>query len=472
MLTPPHNLDAEIALLSAWLADPDYAAAHTAGTVGPSDFYGTANGQVFEVILDIHNSGKRLDIVTLIDEVQARPATPSSVVDVVESLAELPPIAAGCWQYAEIIKSHAVRRSLIATSRRTIINAQNLATPAEDALAGVLSEIDAITNKTDGGKAKLAVDVADTVKAEQERRHSEYLDGRIPGLPSGFPDLDRMTHGFKAGELITLAARPGHGKSVFALTVGTTVAMTAKMRPRPTGKTGGALLVSLEMSSASLLTRAVCQLRGLSMGDVMSGRLSGADIDRAMQETGLLDCPLFFHDGSGQRISSIVSHAKTLHKRHGIEMLIVDYLQLVKPDSREQTRDLEIGKVTGALKQLAMQLQIPVVMVAQLNRQIENRAKPRPAMSDLRESGNIEQDCDIILFITRDEHKDDRPMGRTVEKATMYLAKSRNGEVADIKLAFRGPNVRFEAWSDAIEAEISNDRLKAEARGIDRKVQH
>ena len=312
------------------------------------------------------------------------------------------------------------------------------------------------------------------------------------GLPSGFSDLDRITTGFKGGELLILAARPGHGKTSLALNIAENIAISAADRhnkratkrgedPESYKKPGGVLFFSLEMTGVELATRLVCSCARLSLRDVRSGMISRGQEQDLVEAEGLLqNAALFIDDSFNLTMAEVRAKSRRLKESADIEVVVVDYLQLIQGDLKLDRHE-QIGMITRGLKALARELEIPVLAMAQLNRSIEQRtgARQRPMLSDLRESGSIEQDADMVMFIQRDnvldnkkqdqqqkakaqiEDADEREARFDVEPATLIIAKNRNGPVDDVRLMFRKSCTRFEKADAAALAAFESGLMES-----------
>ncbi|MCA8938223.1 MAG: replicative DNA helicase, partial [Planctomycetes bacterium] len=294
------------------------------------------------------------------------------------------------------------------------------------------------------------------------RMRSEH--DALAGLPSGYTDLDKITTGFKGGELIVLAARPGHGKTALALNIAEHIAISADRREHKKSGGGGCAVFSLEMRASELVSRMLCSLAGVSLRDVRNGNLSQGDENNLRDATErLAQSPLFIDDSFTISMAEIRAKCRRLKERYDIECVMVDYIQLISGDSGVDRHEL-IGRYSRGLKALARELNVPVFALSQLNRQIEQRrgVQQRPMLSDLRESGSIEQDADMVMFIQRDRMLSAEEMKRAqqeaellegrekfnfldVEPATLVVAKNRSGPIGDVTLSFRKSCTRFEA---------------------------
>jgi len=427
----PHSEESERAVLAAILLDTGVLPS-VAGRLKEDDFYLDRHRVLYGIILSLQHDGSAIDLRT----VQAR-LEQQGKLDAVGGLAYLAgldldlPDLGRVDAYVEIIKERSVRRRLISASQEIIrdcldggLEAAQALGRAEQAVLGLGEE--AVTR----GFTQLSSVLHETLEDLEERPGSTLI-----GVPSGFIDFDRITHGLNRGNLIIIAGRPGMGKTSFALNVCQHVALRES---RPVG------IFSLEMSSQELGLRVLCSEANVPFSRLRSGHLSQKQWGRIIQTTRQVgDAPLFIDDSPNPSLLEVASKARRLKAEKGLELLVLDYLQLMQAGGRYENRNLEIAAISRALKQLAKELDLPVIALSQLSRNPERRGSDRrPQLADLRESGSIEQDADLVAFIFREEvYKPDDPEVEGL--AEVIFAKHRNGETGTIELAFLGEITTF-----------------------------
>ncbi|HET9076771.1 MAG TPA: replicative DNA helicase [Acidimicrobiales bacterium] len=428
---PPHNLDAERSLLGAMLLSRDAIAA-AMETCGSEDFYKPAHAHIFEAINNLYNVGEPADPVTVADEL--------SRAGLLESVGGLPalvalqaetPATTNASRYARIIEEHALLRRLIAVASE--IAEMGYSVP--DDVAESLDRAEALVFNVAERR------VTDSLRPLNELLSSsldrlEHLFDRgetITGVPTGYVDLDERLYGLQPNALIIVGARPAMGKTSFALGMAAHAAVEARV---PT------LIFSLEMSCDEITNRLLVSEARVDAGRMRNGRLSEPDWPKISQAVARLgDAPLFIDDNPSTTVMEIRAKARRLKSRQGgLGLIIVDYLQLMSHSSAEN-RQLEISSISRGLKVLARELEVPVVALSQLSRQLEARADKRPQLADLRESGSLEQDADVVMFLYRDEVYNPESADRGT--AEIILAKHRNGPTGKVQLAFLDHYTRF-----------------------------
>lgn len=436
---PPHNLDAEESLIGAMLLSSD---AISIGTelLSPDDFYKPAHGQIFGAIRRLYESGQPADAVTVADEL-ARAGLTSMGVDpaALVSLQANTPSVANAQHYASIVQELAILRRLIGASGEI----SDLAYSAPDDVSSVIDSAE-----------QMILDVAERRNAESVRHLGallhESLDwieergkGHITGTATGFTDLDNILLGLQPSSLTIVGARPSMGKTSFALGMLTHIGAVLR---RP------ALLFSLEMSHLELSQRLLASEARVDAQKMRSGQLADADWQKVSKALNRLsEASIYIDDNPHLTVMDIRARARRLRKQHGeLGIVVVDYLQLMSSRARAENRQVEVAEMSRGLKILARELQCPVVALSQLSRGLEQRADKRPMLSDLRESGSLEQDADVVLFLYRDEAYDaDAP----VEKkgiAEVIISKHRNGPTGHANLAFLSQYARFDNLGQGI----------------------
>lgn len=425
---PPQNLAAERAVLGGilrWNA----ALLDVAAVLRAEDFYTYGHRLVFAAMVRLFEAGKPIDLVTVAEELRLAGAAKDVLPSYLAGLwVEVATGANAAW-HAGLVREVSVRRQLVHAAAQIAADAQAGIGPAEELLAAAESAVFRIADTGCGGQAVTLAAAAE----ESVGRVEAAATGRprVGDLSTGFDDLDILTGGLHAGELTLVAARPGVGKSAFGVNLTRNAAVDAG---------AGAFLVSLEMSRVELADRLLCCQGGIDGCKYRRGYLSETEwVALAESRRTLAACNVHIDDAPGQRMFRIASSARRMKLRHGVGLVVLDYLQLVEPESRKDPRHEQVGGVSRRLKLLARELNVPVVAMAQLNRGVEERQSQRPRLSDLRESGSLEQDADNVLLLHRHE---DRP--GTLE---VNVAKQRNGPVGSVTLTWRAAHMRFENYA-------------------------
>ena len=438
----PHDSEAEKAVLGAVFLDPE-AIIDASDVLQPDDFYEHANRIVFQAMLNISDREEVIDPVTLQDELKKN----NQVDDIggiayVTELSMATPTAAHVTYYAKIVKRKAILRNLISTSQRIIQNAIEGSDDVTDILDDAESQIMGVSQDNASGGFKSIHDVLNTA---MEEINSIPDDGNmVTGLPSGFSELDKMTTGFHDDELIILAARPGVGKTAFALNVAQFVGLK-------TDKT--VAMFSLEMGAEQLVQRMLASEGLIDSQHLRTGQLTDEEWRKLVVAAGSLDnTSIYIDDTPGIKMSEIRAKARRLAKEKGnLGLIVIDYLQLIE-GPRSESRQQEVSAISRQLKKLAKELHIPVIALSQLSRSVEQRQDKRPVLSDIRESGSIEQDADIVAFLYRDDYyRDERDEDDEGEveaeedngEVEVIIEKNRSGTRRTVKLMFSKPYNRF-----------------------------
>jgi replicative DNA helicase len=435
---PPHSAEAEQSVLGGLMLD-NHAWDKVADIITDIDFYRQDHQLIYQHICRLIEQNKPADVITVAESLEN-----SAQLDHVGGLAYIgaitqnTPSAANIRRYAEIVRERSIMRKLAQVSTRITDSAYNPSgRSAGDLLDEAESRIFEIAEQSAHGKQGF-VDIQPLLKQVVERIEMLYNRDNaddITGIASGFHDLDQKTSGFQAGDLVIVAGRPSMGKTTFALNIGEHVAMEV-------GKP--VAIFSMEMSGTQLAMRMLGSIGRLDQHKVRTGRLDDEDWPRLTHALGKLnDAPIFIDESAALNSLELRARARRLYRQHGeLGLIIVDYLQLMSASSRSENRTAEISEISRSLKALAKELQVPVIALSQLNRSLEQRPNKRPVMSDLRESGAIEQDADVILFIYRDEvYNPDTPDKGIAE---IIISKQRNGPIGKIDLTFLGEFTRFE----------------------------
>ena len=429
---PPQNNDAEKGLLGSILFD-NHVLDDVADFLTADDFYLERHQRIYRVIQKLHESGTHgFDVLTVAEglskENQLKEAGgPDYLVELLESV----PHAAHAKYYANIVLEKSVQRRLIYACTDILKEAYDETTETEDLLSQAEQRIFNILQQQEAGnKIELREILLDTFDRITERLANR---GTISGLSTGFRDLDEKTNGFHPAELIILAARPSMGKTAFVLNLAEAMADRSQ---------AGVVLFSLEQSSFELAERLLCIRGRIDMHKLRKGELDEDERDKLLRVSHeLSELPIFIDDQPGRNMAQIGAICRRLKRRSDIRVIIIDYLQLIEPEDKRAPREQQIAQITRRLKFLAKELQVPVVALAQLNRGVELREDKRPKLADLRESGAIEQDADIVMFLHRPEMYDpaDHP-----GEAEVVVAKHRNGPTGIVKLTFKKQFMQFE----------------------------
>jgi replicative DNA helicase len=435
---PPQSVEAEESVLGGILLD-NTALDRVLEVLATDDFYREAHRKIFAAMLELSERSEPADIITLSDLLRGR----SLLADVggaayLAELAERVPTAANIMQYARIVKEKAILRGLIAAATDIATRGYEAREDVDDLLDQAEHRIFAISErKIRPSFFRMGDVIMETLKTVERLYEHKQL---VTGVPTGFDDLDRLTAGLQPADLIIIAGRPSMGKTAFALNIAQHAALTAGL---------GVAIFSLEMAREQLVLRMLCSEARVDNAKVRAGFLGERDFPKLAMAAGrLAEAPIYIDDSPGLSVLELRAKARRL-KRDPVAKLglvIVDYLQLMRGLGAVDSREQEISQISRSLKALAKELGLPVVALSQLNRQVEQRADRRPMMADLRESGAIEQDADVIAFIFREEvYKPEQDDLHGI--AEVIVAKQRNGPTDTVKLTFRREITRFESYS-------------------------
>ncbi len=426
--TPPHSLDAEKAVLGSLLLVPEVCD-EVALLVRPSDFYSDAHEKIFGHMLALHEDGKRVDVTLLVNRLKDAGQLESiGGVPYLADIADFTATAANAEYYAQIVRDKSTLRSLILTSTDILRDTYDTTIEPRELLAQAEQKMFAIYDRRDSGE----VITMNQVMQEAFDRINARAEGDFQGVATGFLDLDAVTGGLHPGELVILAARPSMGKTALALNLADNVSVAAGTCT---------LVVSLEMSRLELGQRMLSARSEVYGNKFRSGFMTPADRDRLTQAANELSAaPLHIDDTPSRNVTEIAATARRLKRRSELGLIIIDYLQLIEPDDPRDPRQEQVAKMARRLKGMARELDVPVLCLAQLNRQAEQTKDNTPRLSHLRESGAIEQDADVVMFIHREEYyltpaqRDDPNMQNVKGKAKIIIAKQRNGPTDTIEL--------------------------------------
>ena len=440
---PPQDLEAEQSVLGSMLLDID--AIHRAvELIESQDFYRDAHRLIFEAVIRLYQVNEAVDLVTVTSELKKHDLLErvggavylSQMVDAV-------PTSANVASYCRILREKSIVRRLIEGATKIasqgyepMANAQEYLDTAEKII------FDIAERRSRQGFLALKDIVKDSFKAIEQLYERREL---ITGVPSGFSDLDRLTSGLQRSDLIIIAGRPSMGKTAFALNVVEHAAIDAHKV---------CAVFSLEMSKEQLVQRMLCSRAEIDASRLRGGFLAENDWPKLTRAAGLLsEAPIFIDDSPALSVLEIRAKARRLQREHHLDLLVVDYLQLMRGVGKVESREREISEISRSLKALAKELNIPVVALSQLNRGVESRTDKRPQLSDLRESGSIEQDADVVAFIYRDEMYN--PESPDMGKAEVIVGKQRNGPTGRVMLAFRNHCTRFDNLAYGVNAGLT-----------------
>ncbi len=438
---PPHNLDAEKGVLGSILLDPNLGD-DVALVVRPDDFYADANQKLFGHLMAMHDEGIRVDAMLLLERLRTtgdleQVGGPAYIAELLQCV----PHAANAVYYAEIVRDKATLRSLIHASTEILRDAYEPTLETRDMVNRAEEKIFAVHDQRSTAQVTnihdLLVEAFDRIDARLEK-------GEGVGVPTGFQDLDNLTGGLHDSEFIVLAARPSMGKTALATNIAEYVAIEANV---PT------LFVSLEMAKLELAQRMLCSQGRIDANKFRSGFLSKEDRSKLVEASAKLGkAPMYIDDTPARTCTEIAACARRLRRKDNLGLIVIDYLQLIQPDDPRDPRQEQVAKMARRLKAIARELKIPVLCLAQLNRQADaGKEGHRPRLSQLRESGAIEQDADVVMFVHREEYycnsREEAQEKGLCGQADLIIAKQRNGPTGDIKLAWFDKYTRFENLS-------------------------
>lgn len=433
---PPQNIEAEMAVLGAMLLDKD-AIGIAIEKLSSDSFYSDIHKKLFTHIVSLYDENKPVDLLTLTERLRNRNELESvGGASYIASILNSVPTAANIEHYIRIVREKAILRKLIDVSSDIIAQCYENPEDVPQILDTAEKRIfDISQHRADEGISSFRELVQDSIETVEKLYQHKSL---VTGIPTGFTDFDKMTSGLQPSDFIVFAGRPSMGKTSFALNIAEHVALQEKLP---------LAIFSLEMSKSQLVLRMLCSYARVNLHKVRTGFLGESDFPRLVGAASeLSNAPIFIDDTPGISIMELRAKARRLKTKHDIKLIIVDYLQLMQSVSRRaENRQQEIAEISMAFKGLARELGVPIIVLSQLNRAVEGRETHRPQLSDLRESGAIEQDADVVVLLLRKEYYDptDSP-----GVADVIIAKQRNGPTGDIKLRFFSEFTRFENYTE------------------------
>src|SRR5689334_2414831 len=436
---PPHSVEAEQGVLGSMLISPRDAIAEVVEKITADYFYVPAHQTIFEVLVELWNAGAGIDLITFTQVLRDRNVLETvGGPSFITNLYTFVPTAANVNYYLEIVRDKYILRQIIAAATDGVRRAYEEQDEVNTLLDEVEQKIFAVGETRFKGKM---LSMKDQVMEAIESIEKLYeRKGGITGVSTGLVEFDRMTSGMHASEMIVIAARPSMGKTALAMNIAEHVAINEKL---PVG------VFSLEMSSQQLVQRLLCSRARVNLQKVRDGFLGERDFPSLTAAASkLAEAKIFIDDTASLTILELRAKARRLKAQQDVQLIIIDYLQLLRSTSRrvQDNRQLEISEISAGLKGLAKELKIPVIVVAQLNRQPEQRSGGKPRLSDLRESGSIEQDADLVGLLVRPEiyEEDEEARAEKAGEAEFIIAKQRNGPVGEISLTFLKEFTRFE----------------------------
>ncbi|MBC7533033.1 MAG: replicative DNA helicase [Oligoflexus sp.] len=430
--TLPHSIDAEKAVLGAILSDADSLTA-IEGSLAAKHYFLDSHQKIYTAILELSAAGEAADIVTVTEKLRQNKHKDIGAAYLIE-LTENSPVSQNLEHYAQIVRNHFYRRSIIRVCQDVVEAAGSYEGRIETFIEQVEKQFLTISSEYDRkGIQKADVVLESTIEDIQRKLET---DGSVTGVTTGFNDLDSLTGGMQGSDLVILAARPGMGKTAFVLNIAANAAMAGQK----------VAIFTLEMSKEQLMSRILASISRVDSSRLRKGDLTDEEQDRLMEGARRIyekKDYLGIDETPGISLMELRSRCRRFHKENGLDMVVIDYLQLMTAGTgKSESREREISEISMGLKNLAKELHIPVIALAQLNRGVEQRPDKRPKLSDLRESGSMEQDADMIMFIYRDEYYN--PNSEMTGIAELLIAKNRHGALKTLKLAYQPHYVSFQ----------------------------
>ncbi len=442
---PPHSIEAEQAVIGGLLLD-NRAWEKIADRIYEKDFYRQDHRMIFRAIGALEAKSQPFDVVTLSEWLaQNEELEDAGGLAYLGRLAKDTPSAANILAYADIVRERSVLRQLIDVGTDIADSGfRPEGRESTELLENAEKSVFAIAEQKVRGQTGVRAISQVLSKTVEQIDHLFETKGAVSGVSSGFADLDKQTTGFQAGDLVIVAGRPSMGKTTFAMNVAESAAISGKL---------SVAVFSMEMPGEQLAMRMISSLGRIDQHHIRTGELTDEDWPRITSSIHMLsETKLFIDDSPAMSPSEVRARARRIKREHGLGLIVIDYLQLMQISGGSENRATEISEISRSLKALAKELAVPVIALSQLNRSLEQRPDKRPVMSDLRESGAIEQDADIILFVYRDEvYNEDSEQKGTAE---IIIGKQRNGPIGKVRLTFHGKYTRFD---DHIPEKYSNE---------------
>src|SRR6266542_1887794 len=444
--SPPHSVEAEQGVLGSMLISPRETISECVEKINEEYFYIPAHQTIYNVLVDLWNAGQAIDLITFTQVLRDR-----NLLDAVggaafvTTLFTFVPTAANVQYYLDIVRDKHILREIIAVATESVRRAYEEQDEVNNVLDEVEQRIFAVgEDRFKGQMLSMKEQVMSTLESIEKLVENK---GAITGVSTGFRDLDRLTSGLHSSEMIVIAARPSMGKTALAMNIAEHAAIQLKLP---------VAIFSLEMSAQQLVQRMLCSRARVNLSKTRDGFLAEADFPKLTNAASkLAEAKIFIDDSASLSILELRAKARRLKAQQDVQLIIVDYLQLLRSTSRraQDNRQLEISEISAGLKGLAKELKIPIIVVAQLNRQPEQRSGGKPRLSDLRESGSIEQDADLVGLLVRPEiyEEDEEARAEKAGEAEFIIAKQRNGPVGEIPLTFLKEFTRFETRARNVE---------------------
>jgi replicative DNA helicase len=428
----PNSPEAEKSVVGSMLMDRD-AIIEVADVLTKEDFYQNSNGILFEAMIELYREGKPVDLVTLQNKLKEK-QVPESIqsLDYIRELVDTVPTSANARQYADIVKEKSILRKLIKVTEKITadcyLGKDEFGSILEDTEKDVFHLLQNASGREDFVPIReVVMNTLDEIEAASKNK------GKITGIPTGFTDLDYKLTGLHPSQLLIVAARPAMGKTAFVLNIAQHVAFRQNIP---------VAIFSLEMSKEQLVTRMMSMEAMVDSQLIRTGELEDQDWEKLMESAAVIGhSPLIIDDTPGLTISEIRSKCRRYKQTQGVGLVIIDYLQLMAGSGRSESRQQEISEISRSLKALAREIYAPIIALSQLNRAVDSRTDHKPVLSDLRESGSIEQDADVIMFIYRDDYYN--PDTEKKNLAEIIVAKQRSGSTGSIELAWLGQYTKF-----------------------------
>ena len=428
---PPQNIEAERSTLGAMLLEKE-AIYRAMEILRPEDFYRENHRLIYQTVLDLTNRGEPVDLVTVTEELRQKNALEKvGGITYLTELASAVPTAAHVEHYSRIVEEKSLLRQLIHAATEIVTSSYEAQDEVESIIDRAENTIFAITNRRSG---QTVINLKDILIETFEQVEKLYESrGAVTGVPTGFADLDRITAGLQPSDLIILAARPSMGKTTFALNIAEHVAVQLKLP---------VIVFSLEMSKEQLAMKLLCSEAGVDNQRIRTGNLKEEDWPRLSHALGRLsEAAMYIDDSPNLSVMQVRAKARRVKAERGLGLIVIDYLQLMQGRGRVESRQQEVSEISRGLKALARELSVPVIALSQLSRAVEQRQNKRPTLSDLRESGSLEQDADLVCFLYREDYYEPETEKKNITE--FIIAKHRNGPLGSVEFLFQKEYSKF-----------------------------